>query len=82
MSCCFLVTKSLFCSGTGRNVSLRIATAASSKPSAVASQRLTSVRSRFDPGNSLLFGVKLSRYSTITRESNSGVCSSISKVGI
>jgi hypothetical protein len=51
-------------------------------PSASASQRLTSVRSRLGAGISLLLGVTLSMYSTMTRESNSGVSSSSTSAGI
>jgi hypothetical protein len=47
----------------------KAATAASSTPSARASQRFTLIRSRPDAGISRLFGATVSRYSAITRES-------------
>ena len=59
-----------------------IATAASHTPSASASQRLTAMRWRDGSGISRLTGLTVSRYSTITRESNSVAPSSITRTGI
>ena len=61
--------------------SKRAVMAASSKPSAKASQVFTSVRSRPLWGISLPTGDKVSRYSTMTRESNKASPPSMTKQG-
>ena len=60
----------------------RSPTAASQMPSASASQRLTAMRCRDGSGMRRLTGLTVSRYSTITRESNSVVPSSSTSTGI
>lgn len=61
--------------------SILAAIAASNKPSASASQTLTSVRSRPPVGINLPTGDKVSRYSTMTRESYKASPVSISRHG-
>ena len=69
-------------SASGRWVySARISTAASSRPSARASQHLTSERSRPEGGSSRQTGVIVSRYSTMTRESKTAPPSSMIRQG-
>ena len=61
--------------------SRRAKMAASSRPSAKASQVLTSARSRPPVGISLPTGDKVSKYSTMTRESNTASPPSMIKQG-
>ena len=65
----------------GQVRSSRARMAASIRPSASASQVFTSTRSRPDGGISRPTGDSMSRYSTITRESNTASCPSITRQG-
>ena len=66
---------------SGRLPSRRAVSAASQRPSAMASQRLTAMRSRDASGINLCTGDNPSRYSTMTRESNTLLLSSTISVG-
>ncbi|CFP67326.1 Uncharacterised protein [Bordetella pertussis] len=69
------------CCAAGRRRSRTTVTQASSRPSAMASQHLTAARSRPGCGISRATGDRVSRYSTITRESNSAPPSSMTRQG-
>ncbi len=64
-----------------QTLSIRASNAASSTPSDSASQVRTSMRSRPDGGISLPTGDSVSRYSTMTRESNTASPPSITRQG-